>query len=305
MGKERRRCDDKGSQSPIDLGSQRQSGKSFWKTNTSDANDVIYSNNKMDGLRFDYGKTEAKLQNEGLFLKVNFTGGHATFLEAGHNEKLHWRHNRYVGGMYNLTHAHIHSPSEHTIKGKRYPMEIQLYHKNSRGHVVAVAVLLKFGFKNDFLTSLFSTSIPLSCAASPTLKLTPGDVFPLSMGYYAYEGSETQPPCIRISWYVMKDQATLSLFQYIDHAKTLGLQEKYRMHCSRYGCTKTPVVNGAEFPFSKVLEGNVRPLQPQGSRRIRATVIPASEQVATTKSDEDVTMHPLDKFKYPEVRPGW
>lgn len=264
---------------------------------------------------FEYGAVNATVMNQGLFLRVNFTGGRPTFFEAGHMKKLHWRHNRFVGGKYNLTHAHVHSPSEHTIQGKRYPMEIQFYHQNTKGHTVAVAVLLKYGFKNDFLSSIFSkkTSIPLQCSASQTLKVHPGDALPLTTGYYAYDGSLTQPPCSPVSWYVLKDQATLSLFQFIDYAKTFGLQEKYRMHCSRYGCSKSPVINGAEFPFSQQLGGNARPLQPLGNRRIRATIIPANQRVVKkdedSKEEEKNLPHPLDnissdKFKYLERRPS-
>merc|ERR1712070_516230 len=104
------------------------------------------------------------------------------------------------------------------------------------------------------LNSLFAKSIPLQCSASePLKKVNPADGLPLSMDYFAYDGSATMPPCNPVSWYVMKDPSTLSLFQYVDYAKTLGIKDKYRMHCSRYGCTKTPVINGADFPFSKEL----------------------------------------------------
>jgi carbonic anhydrase len=313
MKKEWWRCDNVGSQSPINLGSQHQSTASFWKTNSSFSNKVAYSNEKEDGLMFEYGAVNATVLNQGLYLRVNFSEGTPTFFEAGRMAKLHWRHNRFVGGKYNLTHADIHSPSEHTIKGKRYPMEIQFYHKNSKGHTVAVAVLLKYGFKNDFLSSIFSanTSIPLQCSASQKLEVHPGDALPLTTGYYAYDGSLTQPPCSLVSWYVLKDQATLSLFQFIDFAKTFGLQERYRMHCSRYGCSKAPVINGAQFPYSQKLGGNVRPLQALGKRRIRATIIPASQRVVKHEASEEEEKdlpHPLDnfssdKFKYVERKP--
>merc|ERR1712216_110944 len=75
-----------------------------------------------------------------------------------------------------------------------------------------------------------------------------------------------------------KQPATLSLFQYADFAKTLGTREKYREHCTRFGCTKTPILNGNSYPFSKTLQGNARYLQPLGERRVRATAVPVSEQ---------------------------
>merc|ERR1712185_224610 len=43
------------------------------------------------------------------------------------------------------------------------------------------------------------------------------------------------------------------------------------MHRSRFGCTKSPLVNAADFPFSLKLGGNARPLQPLGTRRLRET----------------------------------
>jgi len=297
LRKEWWRCDKEGSQSPIDLGSLNQTVHSFWKTNASDPNNVTYSNKKEDGLRIEYGTVKGQLLNEAVVLRVNFTGGQPTFTETGTNEKNHWRHNRYVGGSYNLSHALIHSPSEHTIAGKRFPMEIQFFHVNKKGDRAAVAVLLKFGFANDFLTSVFKESIPLQCSSSQILPdIHPGDAFPFSMDYFSYEGSLTAPPCSPVTWYVMKQQATLSLFQFIDYAKTLGTEEKYRMHCSRYGCTKTPNINDAEFPFSKRLGGNARPIQSLGNRRVRATNVPVAEQVAQPENDDVEPKHALDQL---------
>jgi carbonic anhydrase len=274
------RCAKSETQSPVDLGSQPQVETLFWDTTNNTNNSVTYSNSMADQLRFHYGRVGAQLENKGMYLRVNFTKEEElpSFTELGTNKKAHWLDGRLVGGAATLQYAHIHAPSEHTIKGKRYPMEIQLYHNNSAGGTVAVSVLLQFGFENPLLKSLFSKSIPLRCSVSPKLQARPQDVLPLSLDYFAYEGSQTKPPCkTGVSWYVLKNPSSLSLLQYVNFAKTLGTRQKYLERCNRYGCTKAPVINGIDFPFSRTLQGNARPIQRLGDRVVRASSIVTRE----------------------------
>jgi len=294
------RCGQTDTQSPIDLGSLPPTSERFWQTNLNRTlwpNNVTYSNSREDGLQFHYGEVTSQLINEGLYFRINMTQGSEVpkFRELGHNSKRHFRHNRYVGGDYTLEYAKIHTPAEHTIQGKRYPMEMQLYHTNPDGHVVAIAVMFEFGFSNPYIESVLPT-MPLECSGADPVKITrPQDVLPISLDYYAYEGSMTQPPCATgVSWYVLKETSTISIFQYVKFVKTLGTQEKYRMHCGRFGCSKTPLVNAADFPFSETLQGNARPLQPQGHRIIRESRVRLNEetspQLDVTEASEDNLM---------------
>jgi carbonic anhydrase len=151
-------------------------------------------------------------------------------------------------------------------------MEIQYEHENDKGELATVSTVLKFGTQNEFLQTLMVDGIPARCAAGPKMtKVQPADLFPYASDYYAYAGSETKPPCRRTQWYVYKQPATVSLIQWVDIAKRLGIERKYTETCGRHGCTKTPVVNGNHFPFSEALKGNVRPLQVHNNRLIRAS----------------------------------
>lgn len=259
-------------QSPIALGTGPQSEFSFWDTNKTADPSVTYSNAKEDRLQFDYGNSSAQVKNEGLFLKVAFspaqTNKSLTFMEEGKSEQN-------GDGEFVLKRAVIHVPAEHTVKGVRHPMEIQYEHENAKGHLKIVSTLLQFGVPNPFLTKVFADSVPLRCTAGLETTVDPEELFPMEADYYVYSGSETKPPCKAAQWYVFKNPATVSLVQWVDVAKRLGTQKEYQEQCNRHGCTKVPKINQSKSPFSAVLKGNARPLQPLGPDRIvRASLEP-------------------------------
>ncbi|MFS7990204.1 putative carbonic anhydrase [Helianthus anomalus] len=56
---------------------------------------------------------------------------------------------------YLLKQAHWHSPSEHTINGRRYDMELHMVHLSIDNKIAVIAVLYSIGKPNHFLSKTF------------------------------------------------------------------------------------------------------------------------------------------------------
>jgi carbonic anhydrase len=129
------------------------------------------------------------------------------------------RSNNYVtvgGKRFELLTAQFHSPSEHTIAGKRFDLELQLRHKAGDGAEVAIAVLFERGATPEPLAELWKRlpTTPNAEPEAPPAKAKPfdaGALVSLADGYFVYEGSHTTPPCAEgVTWFVLKRPATIA-----------------------------------------------------------------------------------------------
>ena len=128
---------------------------------------------------------------------------------------------------YALVQFHFHAPSEHTVDGEHFPMEMHFVHQADDGALAVVGVLIEEGAENPSIAPLWAqlTEAPGSEA---TVHIPPefaehvfsGD----ATGVYHYGGSLTTPPCSQgVSWYIRKTPTQLSRDQiaaftaYYDH----------------------------------------------------------------------------------------
>jgi carbonic anhydrase len=122
-----------------------------------------------------------------------------------------------VGGEhYELVQFHFHRPSEEHIHGHDYAMVTHLVHKNDKGELAVVAVLIKQGSANAVLKPVFDHFPPKGTAEAPvagaTLNLN--DFLPAQHGYYTFDGSLTTPPCSEhVRWFVLKTPVQASAAQ--------------------------------------------------------------------------------------------
>lgn len=110
---------------------------------------------------------------------------------------------------FDLEQFHFHHPSEHTLDGVHFPLEIHFVHKSDSGERLVVAVFVTEGPEHPTLHTLFD-HLPhdheaIHLYADP-VALLPGD-----RRFVEYEGSLTTPPCNEgVTWLVMTTPITAS-----------------------------------------------------------------------------------------------
>lgn len=113
---------------------------------------------------------------------------------------------------YKLGQFHFHSPSENTVHGKHYAMELHLVHKNDAGELAVVAVMFDTGAENKELAKLWKL-MPKNAESSSPIKnaMDINKLLPTDKTYWRFSGSLTTPPCSEgVTWLVMKHPLTLS-----------------------------------------------------------------------------------------------
>lgn len=171
-------------------------------------------------------------------LSIQYTNGPTRFLSINHT--LQATMNSYTSGtldidnqLYYLKHFDFHAPSEHTIDGKRYAMEIQLTHKNQEGDIAILAVMFDVDEPNQAIQNLWASFPTMAGNSMPILSpVNINLLLPDSKTYWRYSGSLTIPPCSeKVTWMVLKTPMTLSAeqlekFQYfVGYANNRPLQQ--------------------------------------------------------------------------------
>ncbi|KAL5546071.1 hypothetical protein UlMin_005758 [Ulmus minor] len=155
-------------------------------------------------------------------LRRNYKPSNATIKNRGHDISLQWIGNnagsiKINGTEYFLQQAHWHSPSEHTINGRRYDMEMHLVHlspdQSLKNKIAVVGVLYKIGHPDSFLSKLMED---ISSMTDEKIERTKGVIDPTEIkvrgkNWYRYMGSLTVPPCTEgVIWTINKKIRTVS-----------------------------------------------------------------------------------------------
>ena len=119
-----------------------------------------------------------------------------------------------IGGeRYELTRFEFHAPSEHTVVGRQFPLEIQFYHQNAAGRVAVISVLATLGRDNLAAREIFER-LPARAGgviSDPKILMNARDLLPDTGRFFRYAGSLTAPPCTEnVDWFVMAEPVRLS-----------------------------------------------------------------------------------------------
>ncbi len=140
---------------------------------------------------------------------------------------------------YELKQYHFHAPSEQTVDGEHFPMEMHLVHQSAGGALAVLGVLIAEGAANAAFEPVWA-HLPDEAGEEVHLEhvsVNVEDLLPVSHGAYRYHGSLTTPPCSEgVSWLVALEPIELS-------AEQIGA-------------------------FTAIFSGNNRPVQPLGERTI-------------------------------------
>lgn len=109
---------------------------------------------------------------------------------------------------YDLLQFHFHTPAEHLIEGRRYPLEAHFVHRRTDGMLGVIGVFVQQGAANPVLQSVLDELAGRTGAAA---RLPISDLLPRDRTFYRYAGSLTTPPCSEsVDWVVMRQPITAS-----------------------------------------------------------------------------------------------
>ncbi|PNT68761.1 alpha carbonic anhydrase 1, chloroplastic [Brachypodium distachyon] len=198
--------------------------KGFYQSPINIVRDDAVYNPKLEPLKGDYTATKATIVDNvfNIALRYNNTAGTVNV----------------DGKKYKLKQLHWHSPSEHTINGQRFPVELHMVHNTDDGNITVVSILYRYGKPDHFL---FQIKDELAELYAEGCKAEKGDPFPAGVvnmrelrqgaqGYFRYIGSLTAPPCTEnVIWNILGEIREMSKEQAA--ALMAPLQGSYKHNC--------------------------------------------------------------------------
>ncbi|CAN6723589.1 unnamed protein product [Malus baccata var. baccata] len=141
----------------------------------------------------------------------------ATLKNEGHYIALEWEGDagsiQINGTNYFLKQCHWHTPSEHTINGIRYDLELHMVHRSAdKNSVAVIAFLYQVGPPNPFLLKVSKDILSVIGTKEKHLGvINPSEIKWPSLRFYRYVGSLTTPPCTEaVIWTVNEGYAVMN-----------------------------------------------------------------------------------------------
>jgi len=163
-------------------------------------------------------------------------------IDNGHTIQINYDEgsNLQLGEVsHELQQYHFHAPSEHTIDGRHFPMEMHLVHQSAAGELAVLGVLIEQGDHNPAFEPVWA-NLPDEAGEEvhiQHLAVNVDDLLPANHDTYRYRGSLTTPPCSEgVSWLLAVEPITLSADQIA--------------------------------AFTAIFQGNNRPVQPLNDRTV-------------------------------------
>lgn len=181
-------------------------------------------------------------ENTGHTISLTFDSDAGTTASGGHMA---------VEGFeegFDLIALHFHSPSEHVVDGKSYPLEGHFYHRN--GAVVSVFFDDETDQENDQLQVLFE-GVPIIGAKRHIESINLGALLPDDSRFFSYIGSTTTPPCTPgVKWAIFEKPVAISTnqlgrFNRYYRGNNRKLQE---LKAGRYATLNAAASQGKSFP---------------------------------------------------------
>lgn len=120
------------------------------------------------------------------------------------------------GRRFQLQQFHFHTPAEHVIDGKRYPLELHLVYRAKNGRLAVIGVLFQKGAANPGFGAIMRRVVRAG-QAEPMPEFDISPLLPADLSYFHYLGSLTTPPLTEnAEWHVLSQPVTLSSAQLED-----------------------------------------------------------------------------------------
>jgi carbonic anhydrase len=115
--------------------------------------------------------------------------------------------------VYNLLQFHFHIPSEHTIAGEQFDMEMHLVHANEDGDLAVLGIMLAVNpdeEATDVLDLIWSDLPSEEGEAELDGEVNAADFLPEVLDILTYQGSLTTPPCSEgVTWMLSGEALTV------------------------------------------------------------------------------------------------
>jgi len=164
----------------------------------------------LGNIKFDYKTVTPEIFNNGHTVQVNY--GDGSKIKVGEQH-------------YDLAQFHFHTPSENTVNGKPFSMEMHLVHKNENNELAVVGVFFKEGKHNDELQKTWD-KMPTKAGSREMLSginINAANLLPAKRDYAHFKGSLTTPPCSEgVNWFVMKEPIEASKDQIAQFSSVIG-----------------------------------------------------------------------------------
>ncbi len=130
---------------------------------------------------------------------------------------------------YTLAQFHLHSPAEHMLDRRSYPLELHFVHRSQAGQLAVVGVFIEEGAENAAIAALLARLPEANGEAAATeLEVNLMALLPPDRAYFAYAGSLTTPPCSEgVRWNVMRTPITASADQIARLREALGASARH------------------------------------------------------------------------------
>ncbi len=159
-------------------------------------------------------------------LHLNYQVQTTEIVNNGHTLQINVEKGAYLevdGQRFELAQFHMHSPSEHTIDGDHYPLELHFVHYSPEGEVAVLGILFKEGERHPSVTRVEDVAPAKGERAALRFALT--DLVKKSEipSYYRYSGSLTTPPCSEgLRWFLWPALIEVSKEQIDAYVKLIG-----------------------------------------------------------------------------------
>jgi carbonic anhydrase len=153
-------------------------------------------------LIFDYHESPLREEHNGHTIKLD--------MPAGNVLRMSGKDNRYEAVQ-----AHFHSPSEHTVGGRQFDMEVHIVHQDKDGLLAVVGILIEEGKENPVLNRIWAF-MPEKAGdvVEAPISISETGLLPPTRDYFTYNGSLTTPPCSEgVTWIVLKQSIEASAEQ--------------------------------------------------------------------------------------------
>ena len=163
-----------------------------------------------------------------------------TVINNGHTIQANVEHGSTIivgGASYELAQFHFHSPSEHTVNGTYFELEMHLVYVGAHGELAVVGVLFDAGATSAMLAPVWSVLPHDTASAGHVAQFDLRSLVSASGTLFRYSGSLTTPPCSEgVRWMLYQAPQSVS--------------------------------GGQIAAFQEIISANNRPVQPLNAREL-------------------------------------